>query len=223
MSGSLSSSEDDGANEGLESRVPVESVFYQSRSNEWYTPGEVLDAVRELFMPGAIDLDPCSTVDANERIRATAFYDRDSDGLATANPWSGNVFVNPPFGVRAGASLQGLFFKRCMYEYAAGTVTQAVVLLKSAVGYEWFRAVYDYPHCFLSARLSFVRPVAVAAAALEHSGGLHWGSRLQNPHGSVVVYLGPNLRRFAGIFGRMGSIPGFKAWSLAENVPSGDG
>ncbi|PNH07498.1 hypothetical protein TSOC_006048 [Tetrabaena socialis] len=55
-------------------------------------------------------------------------------------------------------STQSLLFGRCVEEYEAGLVKQAVVLLKAAVGYKWFRSIMRWPVWFLWERLAFVRP-----------------------------------------------------------------
>ncbi|PNH12448.1 hypothetical protein TSOC_000609 [Tetrabaena socialis] len=161
-----------------------------------------------------IDLDPCSTAEANTRVGAVRFFDAAADGLDPGNVYSGNVFCNPPFGVMAGGeSMQGLFLERCLAEYREGRVKQVVLLLKAAVGYAWFRQVGGLPHCTLWERLAFVQPAALCGE--EAGEGLRWGSKVQNPHGSVVVYLGPDPQRFAKDFGRAGSVPGFNGWALA--------
>ncbi len=160
-------------------------VFVQSSSDEWYTPLHILNKVRELFAPGCIDLDPCSSEAANAQVGASAFFRSVDDGLSPGLEWRGNVFVNPPFGVRNGKSVQGLFFERCVTEYEQGHVAQAVILLKAGVGYKWFKPVMAWPVCFLWERLSFTRPCG-------DEGALEEGP--QNPHGSVVVYLGPRVR-----------------------------
>ena len=43
---------------------------------------------------GPIDLDPCSTADAQDRIAAADWYSADQDGLSQA--WRGNVWLFPP-------------------------------------------------------------------------------------------------------------------------------
>lgn len=57
--------------------------------DEWLTPPEIVSAL------GSFDLDPCSPV---ERPWPTAaqHYDIGMDGLAL--PWSGRVWLNPPYG-----------------------------------------------------------------------------------------------------------------------------
>ena len=199
-----------GAATGVSRRQDGLQVFVQSNTCEWYTPDLILDLVRELFAPGRIDLDPCSCAAANTRVKANSFFDEGADGLADNNAWHGNVFLNPALGKRGGHSLQGLFFERCAREYKAGSVTQAVVLLKAGVGYTWFHGVLQWPVCFLRERLAFVREMPVA-----NDGALQWGARVQNPHGSVAVYMGPSADKFARLFSRIGSVPGLNAWAHA--------
>ena len=181
--------------------------------SEWYTPVVTLGLVREVFAPGGIDIDPCSTAEANTRVRAVLFYDAASDSLNKRNAWWGNVFLNPPFGTRDGQSMQGMFFKRCVSEYRLGRVAQAILLLKAGFGYKWFRSVLAWPVCFLHERLAFVQPVKCAADS-EEPVSLRWGARVQNPHGSVVVYMGPSVDTFANVFACVGSVPGFNSWAL---------
>jgi hypothetical protein len=180
----------------------------------------IITAVREFFEPGVIDVDPCSCSAANERIGALCFFDYKMDGLDTANEWHGNVFANPPFGVRDGNSMQGLFLSRVVSEYEAGKrgdsaeassgVQEVVLLLKASVGFEWFKEVFKWPHCFISERLAFVD-----GRGNREAEGRGLKTRAQNPHGSVLVYIGSNDKLFAEKFGHLGFIPGTNSWPLA--------
>ena len=61
-------------------------------SVEWLTPLELIESL------GSFDLDPCAAIDqANGKLWATAqhMYTVYDDGLV--QPWSGRVFVNPPY------------------------------------------------------------------------------------------------------------------------------
>jgi hypothetical protein len=59
---------------------------------EWYTPPEVFERLRLEF-----DLDPASPgADKVPWIPARRHYTRADDGLA--QPWSGMVWLNPPYG-----------------------------------------------------------------------------------------------------------------------------
>jgi len=63
-------------------------------SDDWYTPPFIFDALGERF-----DLDPCSP-GPGHWVPAERIYTIADDGLA--QPWSGFVFMNPPFGGRNG-------------------------------------------------------------------------------------------------------------------------
>jgi hypothetical protein len=64
------------------------------KNDEWLTPPEIL---RKL---GDFDLDPCAP-EADRRPWSTAkhHYSKSQDGLA--QPWTGRVWLNPPFGREA--------------------------------------------------------------------------------------------------------------------------
>ncbi|MCS7522264.1 phage N-6-adenine-methyltransferase [Pseudomonas aeruginosa] len=64
------------------------------RSDDWYTPRDMLEALGESF-----DLDPCSP-GVNHWVPANRVFTKADDGLA--QEWDGFVFMNPPFGGRNG-------------------------------------------------------------------------------------------------------------------------
>lgn len=67
------------------------------RRDEWLTPPHIVNAL------GPFDLDPCAP-----RIRpwptAARHYDITSNGLS--QPWSGRVWLNPPYGTEAAKWMQ---------------------------------------------------------------------------------------------------------------------
>lgn len=63
-------------------------------SDEWYTPPAIFDALGLRF-----DLDPCSP-GPTHWVPARQVFTKADDGLT--QPWSGLVFMNPPFGGRNG-------------------------------------------------------------------------------------------------------------------------
>ena len=183
----------------------VSRPLHASRSNRWFTPHPIIEAVTQVF-GGVIDLDPCSEAAAQSRVNALAFYTAGDNGLDPANNWRGNVFINPPFGVLGSDSYQALFLQRAVAEYEAGNITSAVLLIKAAPGYKWFDQVFDRPHCLLNYRLKYVAPRHLTVSSKSKEA----------PFGSVVVYLGRDVHTFAAAFASFGRIPGHNSWAMPK-------
>lgn len=75
--------------------------FWEERSegsDEWYTPGHVIEAAREMM--GGIDFDPASSEKAQSVVRATKGYL--FEGGATAEwPSGSRVWCNPPYSQKS--------------------------------------------------------------------------------------------------------------------------
>ncbi len=65
----------------------------QDRSDDWFTPRSLLDAIGLSY-----DLDPCSPGLDKCHVQARRAFTKAMDGLS--QPWAGRVFLNPPFGGR---------------------------------------------------------------------------------------------------------------------------
>jgi DNA N-6-adenine-methyltransferase (Dam) len=158
-----------------------------SISNEWYTPAAYVEAARDVL--GGIDLDPASSVLANQTVRAGRIFTADDDGLQA--PWRGRVWMNPPYG-----GLAGSFVAKLLEHHEAGEVPAAVVLASAhATDTEWFGPLFRHTLCFTDHRIHFT-PVGRPASSANH--------------GSVFVYLGPEPARFAQHFQRFGHL--VKSW-----------
>lgn len=178
----------------------------EDANSSWFTPIEIIERVRLVF-GGAIDLDPCTEVNAQCTIQAKQYYTVETDGLDKANIWSGNVYVNPPYGhYTHNKGMQELFLDRVMIEYGSGNIRSCIMLLKCCVGSRWFQKVLTLPHAWLNDRLSF-------SSNHSESG--------KAPFGSVLVYVGPNTLEFAKAFQDIASIPGCNTWGMVGNA--GDG
>lgn len=123
-----------------------------SQSIDWLTPPEWLDRL------GAFDLDPCASV-GQPWATARVMYTIHDDGLA--QPWTGRVWLNPPFGRAATQWLERLA--------AHG---DGIALLPAATETAlWYRHVWPKASAVLFAhgRPRFRLPVTGEAAA--HNSG----------------------------------------------------
>jgi hypothetical protein len=159
----------------------------QSKSFEWYTPARYVNAARTLM--GAIDVDPASSALANTVIQAATYYDEATNGLD--KPWSGRVWLNPPYCKSGSISNQELWTCRLIAQYTAGITTQAVLLVNASTDTGWFQRLWKYPICFTNHRINFW-------SVADQQGG--------PTHGSALVYLGPHAERFTSLFGRFGAV-----------------
>ena len=165
------------------------SVLLSHKEVEYYTPSIYVDAARNLM--GAIDLDPASCEAAQLNIKANKFYTAFDDGLS--KEWHGRVWLNPPYSKTGGKSNQEIWATKLADEYTVGNVTEAILLVKSALGYKWFENLWDkWPVCFARERLSFIR-----------NDGTDKG---QSKHGTAFFYLGKNIDKFTEVFKEFGRI-----------------
>lgn len=171
--------------EGLTQGQTLPHVAHNSGNVEWYTPNEILDAARAVL--GTIDLDPASCEAAQERVKATTFYTADDDGLA--HPWSGRVWLNPPY--RNG--LVAKFIGKLVDHIDAGDVTEAILLANNATETAWFQLAGAKASviCLLQGRVRFI-----------DAAGKPSGHPLQ---GQAILYFGDRPEVFREAFKTFGT------------------
>lgn len=155
-----------------------------SDSQDWYTPPDIIHLARTVL--GHIDLDPMSCAEANHTVQADRIFTEENDGMKW--PWSGRVWLNPPYG---GAQIPAV--EKLLQHYRDGDIEAAIVCLNSnSTTTKWFAPLFDFPLCFPDYRIDFTPPGGPSSASPSK--------------GAVLVYLGRNVPAFAKTFGPLGAI-----------------
>jgi hypothetical protein len=114
-------------------------------TSDWYTPPEIFEALGLVF-----DLDPCSPGPGLCFVPAKRMYTEADDGLR--QPWSGIVWLNPPFGGRRGQ----VPWLRKFFTHGDG-----IALCAARTSADWFHEVV-VPNaqllCFPNGKTKFHRP-----------------------------------------------------------------
>lgn len=190
-------------------RTAHQLVNQSSGNVELYTPKDIIEASHACF--GTIDLDPASSMVANEVVQASRIFTVDDDGLQQS--WFGNVWMNHPYGRFEKACGKGCKKKICkkrkyhrltdfagnaawinklVYEYEHGDVYQALSIAFNSSSEGWFRPLLKYPQCILDGRMKFRNP----------DGSIDGNAT----KGCVITYMGNDLDRFARCFAHLGEI-----------------
>lgn len=158
-------------------------VLTSQATNEWYTPAWIIALAKRVM--GGIDLDPASCAEANATVGATHYYSAEEDGYW--KQWRGRVWLNPPF------SDTPRWVRRLGASYDDGDVQQAILLVNSAPGYNWWEEMYrTYPVCLLRERVAFVSATGVQGGTAKK--------------GTTIAYLGGKVCEFSTAFGGYGRI-----------------
>lgn len=154
-------------------------VFFNSGNNEWYTPGEIIEAAREAM--GSIDLDPASSDIAQKVVKAGTYYTAETDGLCKS--WSGNVWMNPPYST----NLIGAFIDKLITERE--NINQAVVLVNNATETEWFTKLISIASAvvFPKGRIKFYMPDGKTGSPLQGQAAVYTGN---NAGGFIKAFSG---------------------------------
>ena len=154
--------------------------------NEWYTPAEYIQAVRDVL--GTIDLDPASSDVANKVVGATQFFTAEDDGLT--KDWTAKtLWMNPPYA----QPLIAQFVEKVVLSFSEGRVLEAIVLTHNYTDTAWFHRAEESCNavCFTRGRISFLSPEGEKAAPTQ---------------GQAFFYFGENVDRFANRFQSIGFV-----------------
>ncbi|MNG50763.1 DNA N-6-adenine-methyltransferase (Dam) [compost metagenome] len=163
------------------------SNIHSSENNEWYTPSPIIEAARSLM--GGIDLDPATSADANEVVKAGSIFTINDDGLN--KEWFGRVWLNPPYGFyqnKRGVSNAAKWAELLIGKYQSGEVEQALLLVNANVGDKWWmKLMKEHPVCLVNKRIKYRLPTGVK-------------KKNQPSKGNSLFYLGPNFNEFKEVF-----------------------
>ena len=172
------------------------NIQHSSRSDQWGTPPEYIEAARTVL--GQIHLDPASSAHWNQFVKADEFL---TEGL-TDEPWAPFpvcVYLNPPGGKVGNKSLAGLFWQRLMKERAEGHIMHAIFMAFSAEALQNTQgkgtaSLLDFPFCVPAKRIRFV--------SLGET-------KLAPSHSNVIVYVPGTVDRtglFSDTFSQFGCV-----------------
>lgn len=153
--------------------------------NEWYTPDEHLELVRQVL--GTIELDPASSENANRIVKAQHYFDQEDDALT--RDWHGKVWLNPPYA----QPLIQQFVEKLVAEYTGNRVTEAILLTHNYTDTNWFHTAASAAAatCFTRGRIKFYQPDGTIAAPTQ---------------GQAFSYFGENVNKFAEVFEPIGFV-----------------
>jgi len=137
--------------------------------NEWFTPAEYFDLVRAVL--GGIDLDPATSLQAQEIVKADKFFTKEDDGLK--QEWHGRVWLNPPYAQPAIDD----FVSKMVHEREVGHVTSGIMLTHNYTDTSWFHraAACADAVCFTRGRVKFYDPTGEIAAPTQGQAFFYFG------------------------------------------------
>jgi DNA N-6-adenine-methyltransferase (Dam) len=168
-----------------------------SQSQDWGTPGNYVQAVREFF-DGEIDLDPCSN--SYSIVKANVEYKLpERDGLKDSWNYK-HIYVNPPYGLdrKRGTGIKNWLYRCALAHKSYGSEVLALVPVATNTGH-WKKYVFGKARsiCFLyDTRLKFL------------VNGENGGKGA--PMSCAMVYWGIDHDKFASIFTMFGAVLSLK-------------
>lgn len=156
----------------------------QATREDWRTPAEVVELLHVLW-DGKPNLDPCAAPDpAHALAKGNLAGPAGSPADGLERPWSGRVYVNPPFGDLAA------WMVKAVEEHELHGAEVVVLLPARTDTRYWHEQVAQADAiCFWRGRMTFVGAPAAAPfpTALVYFGPRPWDfQRVFKPKGMVV-------------------------------------
>ena len=121
-------------------------------TEEWLIPDKYVQAVHKVL--GRIDLDPNSSEELNQQIKAKMFYQDHTYSLD--QKWYGTVFLSFP---QTTVDLP-FFVDKLISEWFLGRVEQAILLVPNTTEARWFQCLASKIDaiCFVKGRVGLFSP-----------------------------------------------------------------
>ena len=132
-----------------------QAVMFSSASDEWETPQDLFDRLNAVFR---FDLDAAAL---SENAKCARFYTPAQNGLA--QPWSGNVWLNPPYGRQIGA-----WVRKAYEEVTRGGGGFGRAVAPRANGHSVVSRLLQEGFCRVFARQAQIRQLKERRAVPEH-------------------------------------------------------
>lgn len=173
------------------------NIQHSSRSDEWFTPKWLMEAIQEVI--GPIELDPASSKEANIIVNAKRILTREDNGLRTSWGKATSIFINPPGGKEGKESKTGLFWNKLMQERDNGNFGHAIFLAFSIEALQttqkYDKPIAGFPFCVPSKRIRFTLPDGSTPTAPSHS--------------NMIVYVPGTINetdKFEAVFKQLGAV-----------------
>jgi phage N-6-adenine-methyltransferase len=112
-------------------RRSKQKVYHSSRSDDWATPPDLFALLDAEF---GFTLDVCASA---SNAKCPAYFREEDDGLA--QPWTGRVFMNPPYG-RSGGDGRTIddWMRKAWESVQGGTAEIVVCLVRASTDTHWW-------------------------------------------------------------------------------------
>jgi hypothetical protein len=198
-------------------KKPAQLINQDSGDTERYTCPKIMERVRLFF--GQIDLDPASSVIANETVQATRFFTQADNGLS--QDWKANrVWLNHPFqkgeiackpkckkktcndpttaNYRGHCITEDIpsnleWMQKLVAEFKKGHIQESLNITFVNSSETWCQLLFNEGiQCFISKRVEYHSPTG------KKTGGV--------TKGSMITYLGERKEEFKRVFSEIGAV-----------------
>lgn len=135
------------------------NVLHSSATSDWGTPPEIVEWARGIM--GSIDLDPASSAERNQVVKAARFIDAAQDGLTADWGDARNTILNPP-GERTGRLARAFYRKACEHVAAGRDGERHVIWVGFSLAHLRFM---EWPVLIFRKRVAFLDPTGKPATS----------------------------------------------------------